>query len=126
METYPFTHGLVEVQPRRVPADYSSVNGSAKSSSLTDPVDRTDMLNRLRRAEGQLRGIQRMIADGESCLAVAGQLAAVRKALESASERMTVCVLEQRLASRMGEDGGGRDEITRTVEEMQTLLARLR
>ena len=30
-------------------------------SVLTDAAARTDVLNRLRRAEGQLRGIQRMV-----------------------------------------------------------------
>ena len=44
---------------------------------------RSDLLNRLKRAEGQLRGIQRMIEGGESCLDIAGQMAAVRKALDS-------------------------------------------
>ncbi|HRA79460.1 MAG TPA: metal-sensing transcriptional repressor, partial [Burkholderiaceae bacterium] len=33
-------------------------------SVLKDEASRTDLLNRLRRAEGQLRGIQRMIEEG--------------------------------------------------------------
>ena len=32
-------------------------------STLADDASRTDILNRLKRAEGQLRGIQRMIAE---------------------------------------------------------------
>jgi DNA-binding FrmR family transcriptional regulator len=41
--------------------------------ALTNEADRTDVLNRLRRAEGQLRGIQRMIEEGESCLPIASK-----------------------------------------------------
>jgi hypothetical protein len=38
--------------------------------ALTNEADRTDVLNRLRRAEGQIRGVQRMIEEGESCLPI--------------------------------------------------------
>lgn len=41
-----------------------------------------DMLARLRRAEGQLRGIQRMIADSRQCEEVVAQMLAVRAALD--------------------------------------------
>ena len=44
---------------------------------------RSDLLHRLQRAEGQLRSIQRMIEEGEECLAIAGQLSALREALDS-------------------------------------------
>ena len=43
-------------------------------SVLTDAAARTDLLNRLKRAEGQLRGVQRMIEAGEPCLDIAGQI----------------------------------------------------
>ena len=43
-------------------------------SVLTNAASRTDILNRLKRAEGQLRGVQRMIDEGEPCLKVAQQL----------------------------------------------------
>ena len=62
---------------------------------LTDTSARNDLLNRLKRAEGQLRGIQRMVETGEPCLDIAGQMAAVRKALDSAYMRMTVCFMQQ-------------------------------
>ena len=41
-----------------------------------------DMLARLRRAEGQLRGIQKMIADSRQCEEVVAQMLAVRAALD--------------------------------------------
>ena len=41
-----------------------------------------DLLKRLRRAEGQLRGVQQMLEDGRDCREVAQQLAAATKALQ--------------------------------------------
>ena len=35
---------------------------------LTNAANRTDLLNRLKRAEGQLRGIQRMLEEGQECM----------------------------------------------------------
>jgi DNA-binding FrmR family transcriptional regulator len=66
---------------------------------LADAKTRKDLLIRLRRAEGQLRGIQRMIEEGQPCLDVANQVAAVRKALDSSYVRMTVCFMQERLPS---------------------------
>ena len=42
------------------------------------------LLKRLRRIEGQLRGIEKMIVDGRDCESLVTQLAAVRSAIESA------------------------------------------
>ncbi len=94
-------------------------------SVLTDQTSRTDILNRLKRAEGQLRGVQRMIDEGEPCLKVAQQLSAVRKALDSTFVRMTVCYIEQELDSRM--DGGPTEKgkLDAMMEEMETLLSRM-
>ncbi len=41
-----------------------------------------DLIKRLRRVEGQVRGIQQMLADNRDCREVVTQLAAATKALE--------------------------------------------
>ena len=43
--------------------------------------DRTHLLNRLRRIEGQVRGVSKMIEDERYCIDVLTQLRAVRAAL---------------------------------------------
>jgi CsoR family transcriptional regulator, copper-sensing transcriptional repressor len=93
---------------------------------LTDENSRTDVLNRLKRAEGQLRGIQRMIEEGQPCLDIAGQMAAVRKALDSTYVRMTVCFMEQELGSRLGDSPKNRKQLTEVLDEVQTLLGKVR
>lgn len=96
-------------------------------SQLVDPSTRTDLLNRLKRAEGQLRGVQRMIEEGQPCIDIASQMAAVRKALDSTYVRMTVCFMQQELQSRLGVDektqGGALSEL---LEDVQTLLGKVR
>ncbi len=41
-----------------------------------------DLTKRLRRAEGQIRGVQQMLAEGRDCREVAQQLAAATKAMQ--------------------------------------------
>ncbi len=92
---------------------------------LTDSQDRTDVLNRLRRAEGQIRGIHRMVEEGESCLKVGQQFSAVRKALDSTYLRMTVCFVEQELQARIKPDAAQRADLDVMLKDMETLLVRM-
>ena len=43
-----------------------------------------DLIRRLRRVEGQVRGLQQMLLDGRDCRDVVTQLSAANKALEQA------------------------------------------
>ncbi len=45
---------------------------------------RTEALRRLRRIEGQVRGLQRMVEEGKDCEAILTQLMAARAALDKA------------------------------------------
>ena len=93
--------------------------------ALTNPADRTDVLNRLRRAEGQIRGVQRMIEEGESCLKIGQQISAERKALDSTYVRMTMCFMEQELGSCLHPDDGQKAGIELMLKDMEALLARM-
>jgi DNA-binding FrmR family transcriptional regulator len=95
-------------------------------SKFQDENARSDLLNRLKRAEGQLRGIQRMIEEGEACIDIAGQMAAVRKALDSAYVRMTVCFMQQELQARLAPDARREGELAAVLDEVQTLLGKVR
>ncbi len=85
----------------------------------------TDVLNRLRRAEGQIRGIQRMVEEGESCLKIGQQFAAVRSALDSTYLRMTVCYMEQELEARSQASEVDKPDYSELIKNMETLLARM-
>jgi len=92
---------------------------------LTNIDARTEVLNRLRRAEGQLRGIQRMLEEGEDCLKIGQQFSAVRKALDSTYLRMTVCFMEQELQARMHPNDAQKTDLDAMLRDMETLLARM-
>jgi DNA-binding FrmR family transcriptional regulator len=101
-------------------------HGDCAMAVLTDEKNRTDLLNRLKRAEGQLRGIQRMIEEGQPCLDIASQMAAVRKALDSTYVRMTVCFMEQELGARLGGDAAMQARLGPMLDDVQTLLGKVR
>lgn len=94
-------------------------------TKLTDATARTDVLNRLRRAEGQIRGVQRMIEEGESCLKIGQQFSAVRKALDSTYLRMTMCFMEQELQECVRPDESQKEGLDLMLKDMETMLARM-
>jgi DNA-binding FrmR family transcriptional regulator len=53
-----------------------------------DAGKRAEFQNRLRRIEGQAKGIQRMIDDGRDCLEIIDQLASVKAAVNGLSVEM--------------------------------------
>jgi DNA-binding FrmR family transcriptional regulator len=59
---------------------------------------------RLKRAEGQIRGVLRMIEADDPCDAIAQQLAAVRNALDRAFFEMMACTLESEIAGAPDSD----------------------
>jgi DNA-binding FrmR family transcriptional regulator len=95
-------------------------------SVLVDEQSRNEMLNRLKRAEGQLRGIQRMIESGQPGIDVASQLVAVRRALDSTYVHLTVSLVEQELGSRVGSDARGRKHVAEILGELTALLSKVR
>ena len=49
-----------------------------------NPDDMTPVINRLKRAQGQIGGVIRLSEEGRDCQAIVNQLAAVNKALDKA------------------------------------------
>ena len=57
--------------------------------------DLSDVVKRLRRAEGQIRGVIAMIEDGRDCADVVTQLAAASRALDKAGFKIIATGLRQ-------------------------------
>jgi DNA-binding FrmR family transcriptional regulator len=57
--------------------------------------DLSDVVKRLRRAEGQIRGVIAMIEDGRDCADVVTQLAAVSRALDKAGFKIIATGLRE-------------------------------
>ena len=56
---------------------------------ITSDSSKTRVINRLNRLEGQIRGINRMLAEERDCSEVLQQLSAARSALQAAIEAYT-------------------------------------
>jgi DNA-binding FrmR family transcriptional regulator len=81
-----------------------------------------DYLKRLRRIEGQARGLQRMVEEEQYCIDILTQVSAVTKALQSVAlglldEHMAHCVVD---AAR---EGGPEAEVK--LKEASDAIARL-
>ena len=84
--------------------------------------NKDDYLMRLRRVEGQVRGLQRMIEEDKYCIDILTQVSAATKALQSVAlnlldEHMGHCVVE---AARKG----GKEQETK-LREAAEAIARL-
>jgi DNA-binding FrmR family transcriptional regulator len=75
--------------------------------------------NRLKRAQGQLNAVIRMLDEGEDCEAVVTQLAAVSRALDRAGFAIIATGLKQCLI----EEGGAESLDTQKMEKLFLSLA---
>ncbi len=85
--------------------------------NLTDLSAKADLLRRVRRIEGQARGVARMIEEDRDCREVLQQLAAVR----SAAHQATVTLVRVYAAECVASDSSP-DEI---ADALATALSRL-
>ncbi|HEY2509169.1 MAG TPA: metal-sensitive transcriptional regulator [Streptosporangiaceae bacterium] len=79
-------------------------------------------INRLRRIEGQIRGLQRMVEDDKYCIDILTQVAAATRALQS----VALDLLEEHLGHCVaGAVAEGGDTATAKVKEASDAIARL-
>jgi DNA-binding FrmR family transcriptional regulator len=83
-----------------------------------DPAEMTSVINRIKRARGQLDGVLRMLEEGRDCEDVVTQLAAVSRALDRAGFAIVATGLRQCLT-----DGDGLDSID--AKKMEKLFLSL-
>lgn len=78
------------------------MNATVNMASVGDDpeweANRKALLSRLKRVEGQVRGIQAMIERDDECEKVAQQMSAARKALDRSFYNMLSCVIERELS----------------------------
>ncbi len=89
---------------------------------VSDTRRKDDYLARLRRIEGQVRGLQRMVESDQYCIDVLTQVSAATKALQSFS----LMLLEQHLATCVVEAArAGGEQADLKVREAADAIARL-
>lgn len=85
-----------------------------------DAAREAELLHRLRRLEGQVRGIQRMIAERRACQEIIMQLAAIR----SAVDQVGIMVLEDQLGRCLPPPADGEPPETLALRETLQLWTR--
>ncbi|MER5793112.1 metal-sensitive transcriptional regulator [Streptomyces sp. NPDC001980] len=83
------------------------------------------VLNRLRRAQGQISGVIKMIEEGRDCEDVVTQLAAASRALDRAGFAIIATGLQQCIADpgRNGADGETTEQMKARLEKLFLSLA---
>jgi DNA-binding FrmR family transcriptional regulator len=88
--------------------------------------DSEALLKRLRRVEGQIRGLQRMVEADAYCIDILTQISAATRALEAVAlqlldEHLRHCVTEASAAAAAG-DPDVHDKITEASEAIRRLV----
>jgi DNA-binding FrmR family transcriptional regulator len=73
------------------PAKTKPSASAAPHASAYRSEHQRDVINRLKRIEGQVRGLIDMVENGRPCEDVAQQMSAARKAMDKAFYRMMAC-----------------------------------
>ena len=102
--------------PRSTPQPATDVTPPSAISVHRSEHQR-DIINRLRRIEGQVRALTEMIESGRSCEEVAQQMSAARKAMDKAFYRMMACSMLEAVSHA---DGG--DHMAQEVERSTRIL----
>ncbi len=84
--------------------------------------NKDELLKRLRRAEGQVRGIQRMVEEDTYCIDILTQVSAATKALETVALQLLDDHLSHCVAQATREGGAAADE---KLREASAAIARL-
>ncbi|GAA4178736.1 metal-sensitive transcriptional regulator [Gryllotalpicola koreensis] len=87
-------------------------------------TDKDKYLNRLKRIEGQARGISKMVDEEQYCIDILTQISALKSALEAVAvglldDHLKHCVLDA------AKTGGDDTEITIKIKEASDAIARL-
>jgi CsoR family transcriptional regulator, copper-sensing transcriptional repressor len=79
----------------------------------------TMLVNRLKSAEGHIRGVERMVEEGDYCIDIIRQVQAVQRALE----KINTLILEHHLATCVttaiqGDDVAERERVIREITQI--------
>ncbi|GAA6143152.1 metal-sensitive transcriptional regulator [Hydrogenophaga sp. 5NK40-0174] len=113
--------------PTRKPAARKSAKAAGAAPAPARPADavsdvhsetQRDVVNRLKRIEGQVRGLIDMVESGRSCEDVAQQMSAARKAMDKTFYRMMACTVMEAVALTDSE-GDARREVERSTRILE-------
>lgn len=89
---------------------------------MTTHISHDDVLKRLKRAQGHLKGIVTMLEEGRGCLDIAQQLQAVEKAITNAKKKLVHDHIDHCLENSVHEGPKTAKETIREFKEITKYL----
>ena len=83
--------------------------------------ERKKIVNRFKRIEGQIRGLEKLVEDEAPCLDILTQVSAVTAAVKKAGTEMIRMYIDQCLSEMPGKSAANRET---TIQEFQNALSR--
>lgn len=90
---------------------------------LESPDAKEALKTRLRRVEGQMRGVQKMVDEDRDCQEILQQLAAIRSAVQNASEFFLRTYARECLTRAGESDTVDREEL---IDDVMRLMVKIR
>lgn len=87
----------------------------------TNPSLYEDLMRRMKRIEGQARGIQRMLEEGDDCEQVLIQLGAMKAAINRVGMKAVACNLSHRVIDSIKAGGNTDDAVDEFIEHFLKL-----
>ncbi len=89
--------------------------------SSYEPEIKKDVVSRLRRIEGQVRGVQRMVEQDRECHEIMQQMAAIDAAMRNARRHLVRAYARDCLLEAQGQDDAS---VNRIVDDLLGVLSR--
>lgn len=80
-----------------------------------EPEDYTELITRMKKVEGQARGIQKMLEDQRSCEDILIQLAAMRAAINKVGMKLIGGYMGMCIEDELKKEGNTKDAVERTI-----------
>jgi DNA-binding FrmR family transcriptional regulator len=115
-----FLHNFLLIQPRPPQARNKTVEAVTREHGYIKEGDKEKLHNRLRRIEGQVRGIQRMVEEEAYCVDILTQIGSV----VSASEKVATIVLRDHVEHCVRESIEKGESADEKIEELTAAVER--
>jgi DNA-binding FrmR family transcriptional regulator len=120
--TEPRTSKKVLVQAGTNEAAQAKSDGELRKAIAVDPEIKISNLNRLRRIEGQVRGLQKMVEEDRYCPDILVQISSVQEALRGVGRALMRNHLQHCATDALTK--GTRDEVQQVYDELLELIYR--
>jgi CsoR family transcriptional regulator, copper-sensing transcriptional repressor len=84
--------------------------------------DRDEILSRLRKVEGQVRGVQRMVSEDADCADILTQISAVISGVEKVALRLMRAHMLGAMNDAFGSEKGAEEKIDEVVKTVERFL----